>query len=328
METIVQARGLTKTYTRSDGTQVKAVKGIDLDIRKGEIFSLLGPNGAGKSTTISMISGLIAPTSGDATIGGFSITKQPLQAKALLGVVPQDIALYPMLSARENLNFFGRMYGMGGAELSKRIEEVLEIIDLKDRQHDRVDTFSGGMKRRVNIGVGLLHRPHLIYMDEPTVGVDPQSRRRILDTVLQLRSQYKMTVLYTTHLMEESQELSNRIGIIDNGAIIALGTVSELMAQTGEEDRLILTIAAPDVAETFTAMLSSVHGISRVVRDPKSEEETDITKLSVYAQSGRKSLPDVLRAVNEAGVAVVSVAVKEPDLETLFLNLTGRALRE
>lgn len=328
METIVQARGLTKTYTRADGTPVQAVRWIDLDIHRGEIFSLLGPNGAGKSTTISMISGLIPPTSGDATIGGFSITKRPLDAKALLGFVPQDIALYPMLSARQNLDFFGRMYGMSGAGLAKRIDEVLDIIDLKDRQNDRVDTFSGGMKRRVNIGVGLLHKPQLIYMDEPTVGVDPQSRRRILDTVGQLRSEYKMTVLYTTHLMEEAQEISDRVGIIDNGKIIALGTLTELMSQAGEEDRLVLTIGAPEVEERFVTMLGGVAGVSRALRDPKAEGDADITKLSVFAKSGRRALPAVLHAVNEAGVPVTSVAVKEPDLETLFLTLTGRALRE
>ena len=328
METIVQANGLTKIYTRADGTQVNAVQGIDFVIRKGEIFSLLGPNGAGKSTTISMISGLIPPTSGDATIGGFSITKQPLEAKGLLGFVPQDIALYPMLSARRNLEFFGRMYGMSGAELNRRIDEVLEIIDLKDRQNDRVDTFSGGMKRRVNIAVGLLHHPQLIYMDEPTVGVDPQSRRRILDTVLQLRDSYKMTVLYTTHLMEEAQELSDRIGIIDSGKIIALGTLTELMAQTGEEDRLILTVGAVSVEPALVDRLKSVTGVSRVLIDPKAEADAASSKLSVYARMGRKALPDVLRAADDAGVAVTSVAVKEPDLETLFLTLTGRALRE
>lgn len=328
MEIIVQARGLTKTYARADGTPVQAVKEIDLDIRRGEIFSLLGPNGAGKSTTISMISGLIPPTSGDATIGGYSITKQPLEAKALLGFVPQDIALYPMLSARQNLDFFGRMYSMSGAGLAKRIDEVLDIIDLRDRQNDRIDTFSGGMKRRVNIGVGLLHKPQLIYMDEPTVGVDPQSRRRILDTVLQLRSEYKMTVLYTTHLMEEAQELSDRVGIIDNGRIIALGTLTELMSQAGEEDRLMLTIGAPDVEQRFIDMLGGVTGVSRALRDPKAEGELEVTKLSIYARSGRRALPAVLHAVNESGVPVASVAVKEPDLETLFLILTGRALRE
>ncbi len=217
METLVEVRGLSKTFRRKDGTEIPAVKGVDLDINRGEIFSLLGPNGAGKTTTISMISGLIAPSHGDARIGGHSITKEPMQAKRLMGIVPQEIALYPTLTARRNLDFFGRMYGMSGKELSSRIDEVLELIDLADRQHDKVETFSGGMKRRVNIAVGLLHKPQLIYMDEPTVGIDPQSRRRILDTVMQLRDDYGMTVLYTTHLMEEAQELSDRVGIICSG---------------------------------------------------------------------------------------------------------------
>jgi len=162
---------------------------------------MLGPNGAGKTTTISMISGLLTPTSGDAKIGGYSITKQPMDAKKLIGVVPQEIALYPTLSARQNLEFFGKMYGLGGKELATSVDEVLDFTDLRERAKDRVETFSGGMKRRVNIGVGLLHKPQLVYMDEPTVGVDPQSRRRILDTVIRMREERKMTVMYTTHLM-------------------------------------------------------------------------------------------------------------------------------
>ena len=187
MQSMVETHDLAKTFRRPDGSELQAVKGIELEIRKGEIFSLLGPNGAGKTTTISMISGLLEPTRGDALIGGHSIRKQPLQAKRLMGVVPQEIALYPSLNARQNLEFFGKMYDLRGNELSGRVEEVLSFIGLTDRQKDKVDTFSGGMKRRLNVGVGLLHRPELVFMDEPTVGIDPQSRRRILDTVKQLR---------------------------------------------------------------------------------------------------------------------------------------------
>jgi ABC-2 type transport system ATP-binding protein len=326
MSMMVEVRGLKKTFTRADGTKVEAVKGVSFDIARGEIFSLLGPNGAGKSTTIGMISGLVTPSDGEARIGGFSITGQAMQAKALIGVVPQDIALYPQLSPRQNLDFFGRMYGLGGAELNKRIDEVLEFIDLKDRQNDRIDTFSGGMKRRVNIGVGLLHKPQLVYMDEPTVGVDPQSRRRILDTVFRMRDEYHMTVLYTTHLMEESQELSDRVAIIDHGKIIAMGTQVELMAQAGEEDRLVLSVAG-QTPDTLMETLGQVAGVSKAIREPASADAEE-TRISVYAKSGRKALPDVLRAANEAGATVVSVTVKEPDLETLFLNLTGRALRD
>jgi ABC-2 type transport system ATP-binding protein len=328
-QTLVEARGLVKTFKRSDGTEVHAVKGVDLDIYKGEIFSLLGPNGAGKTTTISMISGLITPTKGDAKIGGYSITRQPMEAKKLLGVVPQEIALYPTLSARQNLAFFGRMYSMGGAELNRRIDEVLEFIDLKDRQHDRVETFSGGMKRRVNIGVGLLHKPQLVYMDEPTVGVDPQSRRRILDTVLRMRDEYNMTVLYTTHLMEEAQELSDRVGIIDHGSVIALGTQVELMHQVGEEDRLTVTFGQDSVPPTLIDQIcKGIEGVSHAQIEPREDDEQTSTKVSIYAQRGRRALPDVIRIANEAGVPVTSVEVREPDLETLFLKLTGRALRD
>lgn len=331
METLVEARGLVKTYKRGDGTEVQAVKGVNLDIYRGEIFSLLGPNGAGKTTTISMISGLVTPTSGEAKIGGYSITRQPLDAKQLIGVIPQEIALYPILTARQNLDFFGRMYGMGGAELNKRIDEVLEFIDLKDRQNDKIQTFSGGMKRRVNIGVGLLHKPQLVYMDEPTVGVDPQSRRRILDTVLALRSEYGMTVLYTTHLMEEAQELSNRIAIIDHGEIIALGTLTELMHQIGEEDRLVLKVTERNVPqELLDRIKSQVVGITdaRIETPPVEADAAEETQVVVLAQRGRKALPDVIRIATECGVTVSSVEVREPDLESLFLKLTGRALRE
>ena len=333
MEVMVQVRDLSKTYKRPDGSQVEAVKCVDLDIYRGEIFSLLGPNGAGKTTTISMISGLIEPTSGDAVIGGFSISKQPLQAKKLMGVVPQEIALYPTLTARQNLEFFGKMYGLTGLELSRRVDEVLEFIDLANRQHDRVDTYSGGMKRRVNIGVGLLHEPELLYMDEPTVGIDPQSRRRILDTVKELRDEYHITVLYTTHLMEEAQELSDRVGIIDHGEIIALGTQGELIQQVGQEDRLVFKVGSQQVGpELLELMKNEVDGISKAMFDPIGEGGVDPANTSglivVMARRGRKALPALIELSESAGVEIQSVEVREPDLEAVFLALTGRALRE
>ena len=276
MPTMVKTRNLRKTYKRADGTTLEAVKGVDLEIHKGEIFSLLGPNGAGKTTTISMISGLVTPTQGDAVIGGWSITRQPLEAKRLMGFVPQEIALYPELSARQNLLFFGKMYALRGKALNKRVDELLDFIDLADRQNDRIESFSGGMKRRVNIAVGLLHRPQLIYMDEPTVGIDPQSRRRILDTVMQLRDEYGMTVLYTTHLMEEAQELSDRVGIMDHGAIIAMGTQAELTQQVGEEDRLEFTTGALAVTDDLLERIrQEAGGVTRVLYDPPQLGEGD-----------------------------------------------------
>lgn len=358
MEAIVEARGLKKTFKTSDGNTIQAVKGVDLDIHRGEIFSLLGPNGAGKTTTISMISGLIDPTEGDAHIGGYSITRQPMEAKRLMGVVPQEIALYPSLTARQNLEFFGRMYGLGGAELGKRIDEVLEFIELSDRQKDRVENFSGGMKRRVNIGVGLLHRPQLVYMDEPTVGIDPQSRRRVLDTVLRLRDEYDMTVLYTTHLMEEAQELSDRVGIIDHGEIIALGTQEELTQQVGQEDRLIFSTGEqvvendalrhleneiPNVSSATFEMVDLIgpngsngeaeaEGITErrgtgsfaAIRPGVAQEGV----ITVMAMNGRKVLSQVINALEAHDIEIFSIEIREPDLEAVFLNLTGRALRD
>jgi ABC-2 type transport system ATP-binding protein len=252
MESILEVKDLVKTY--GDFT---AVKGITFDIKEGEIFSLLGPNGAGKTTTISMLSTLYTPTSGDATIGGHSISKDPMAVKQIIGVVPQELALYEDLTARENLLFWGQMYGLSGKSLNSRVDEVLEQIGLVDKAKNKVKTYSGGMKRRVNIGVGLLHKPRLLFMDEPTVGIDPQSRRAILETVKDL-NKMGMTVLYTTHYMEEAAELSDRVGIIDHGELIALGTQDELTKQVGQSDTLILHINENDdpnaLAEAFEGL--------------------------------------------------------------------------
>ncbi len=332
-EIMLQTHDLAKTFRRPDGSELQAVKGIDLQIRKGEIFSLLGPNGAGKTTTISMISGLLEPTRGDATIGGFSITRQPLQAKKLLGVVPQEVALYPSLNARQNLEFFGKMYGLRGAQLAGRVDEVLDFIGLRDRQKDKVEAFSGGMKRRLNVGVGLLHQPQLVYMDEPTVGIDPQSRRRILDTVKQLQAEHGMTVLYTTHLMEEAQELSDRVGIIDHGEVIALGTQGELIQRVGEEDQLVFKVGDYPVDPSMLQRIQEqVQGVTRATYDPPGEGGESQTNLSglivVQAKRGRKALPDIIQLIEGAGIEIQSVEVREPDLEAVFLDLTGRALRD
>src|SRR5512132_2170277 len=216
--TAISVRDLRKSFGEN-----QAVQGVSFDVEQGEIFSLLGPNGAGKTTTISMLSCLLRPDTGDARILGHSIRTEAMEVKSVLGVVPQEIALYEDLTARENLTFWGKMYGLRGAALKTRVNEVLDVIGLSDRANERVGKDSGGMKRRVNIGVALLHKPKVIYMDEPTVGIDPQSRRNILDSVVALKDQ-GMTVLYTTHYMEEAQELSNHIGIMDHGKMIACGS--------------------------------------------------------------------------------------------------------
>jgi ABC-2 type transport system ATP-binding protein len=314
MSAILEVQNLVKQY--GDFT---AVDGVSFAIEEGEIFSLLGPNGAGKTTTISVLSCLLKPTSGDAIIGGHSVTRESLKVRAVIGVVPQDIALYNMLSARENLVFWGRMYGMGGAALKQRVDEVIEQIGLTDKANLKVETYSGGMKRRVNIGVGLLHKPRIIYMDEPTVGIDPQSRRSILDTVKDLNKQ-GMTVLYTTHYMEEAEELSDRVGIIDHGKLIALGTQKELTKIVGEYDTLRLHIGEEDDAEKLAQALSVIPGVVKC-------SAADHQVVLVVPEAEEALAPAITRA-NEAGIRIHSVDIQEPNLETVFLQLTGRALRD
>ncbi len=315
---IIEIRELKKQYNPPQG--VWAVKGISFEILQGEIFSLLGPNGAGKTTTISVMSGLLAPTAGDVIIGGHSIVQEPLACKRLIGVVPQELALYPKLSARQNLTFFGKLYGLGGRALRARVAEVLEFIGLSERADDPLEAYSGGMKRRVNIGVGLLHKPQVLFLDEPTVGIDPQSRRNILDAVKTLNAE-GMTVLYTTHYMEEAQELSDRVGIIDHGEVIALGTQEELTRMVGEHDTI--TLHVPQIGEEVLQRLRALRGVERCTRS--DGEEGAVTLL---AKEGRAVLPEVIRVVNEAGLTLRAVEVREPTLESVFLHLTGRALRD
>ena len=296
-----------------------AVKGVSFEIGRGEVFSLLGPNGAGKSTTIGMLSCLLAPSEGDATIAGHSITQNPLGVKAAIGYVPQDLALYEDLNARQNLNFWGAMYGMGGKSLKHRVEEVLAQVELTDRAKDRVKTYSGGMKRRLNIAVGLLHKPQLVFMDEPTVGIDPQSRRRILDMVKELQSE-GMTVLYTTHYMEEAEELSDRVGIIDHGEMIAIGTQPELRQMVGEMDTLRLHFDESAPMERLASAMAAVDGVASAL--PRADE------VIVTVPNSAESLPHLLTITNNHSQRIRSIDIEEPNLEAVFLHLTGRALRE
>ncbi|MCB9143663.1 MAG: ATP-binding cassette domain-containing protein [Anaerolineales bacterium] len=311
---MVEVKNLVRKF--GDNT---AVADISFTIEEGEVFSLLGPNGAGKTTTISMLSCLLEPTAGDASVGGFSVTSQPLQVKNVIGVVPQEIALYDDLTALENLMFWGRMYGMGGAALKQRVSEVLEQVGLADRAKERVKTYSGGMKRRINIGVGLLHRPRLLFMDEPTVGIDPQSRRNILDSVKELNRQ-GMTVLYTTHYMEEAEELSDRVGIIDHGKLIALGTQRELTKLVGEMDTLRLHLNDGDDVALLADGLRSL---------PEVLQATTLDhQIALIVPDAQEALPPALSKSMDLGYKVRSVDIEEPNLEAVFLHLTGRALRD
>lgn len=308
----IQVQDLHKRFD-----EIYAVKGITFDVQVGEIFSLLGPNGAGKSTTIEILCGLLEPTKGDAFVMGHSVIRDPLAVKASLAVVPQEIALYQDLSARENLVFWGKMSGLRGKELYLRVEEVLELIGLTDRQKGRVDKYSGGMKRRLNIGIALLNRPQVILLDEPTVGIDPQTRRNILDSVKEFNRQ-GVTILYTTHYMEEAQELSDHIAIIDRGELIAIGTYEELIKIVGELDRIDLKINAEskDVIENWQA-IDGVHEIS-----------AENGMFTLLVDDSNLVLPRIFDVATNNGVRITSVEIQEPNLEAVFLHLTGRALRD
>jgi linearmycin/streptolysin S transport system ATP-binding protein len=309
---VLECRGLRKRYG-----EIQAVDGVSFSIKRGETYGLLGPNGAGKTTTISMVAGLLAHDEGEVIIGGQPMTTHSTGLKASIGYVPQEIAIYPDLSARENLVFFARLYGMSGSDARARATEVLQTIGLSDRAGDQTKNYSGGMKRRLNIGVGLLHQPKLLILDEPTVGVDPQSRNAILQSVEELSSA-GMAVLYTTHYMEEAERLCDRVGIIDRGQIIAEGTRRELVSLVGESDHVTLS-ASGDISQA----LSALRGLPWIRNADASDEGIELV-----VDDARAHLPAVLQEASAAGAAIKTVEVTEPDLEAVFLHLTGRGLRD
>jgi ABC-2 type transport system ATP-binding protein len=308
----LDVRDLKKTY----GSQ-EAVDGISFSIARGEIFGLLGPNGAGKTTTISMLSGILEPTSGTIALMGMDLAKNLTRAKARIGLVPQDLALYPTLSARDNLMFFGRIYGLHGKPLRERVDQVLDLVQLSDRAKDCIETYSGGMKRRINLAAGLLHRPDVLFLDEPTVGVDPQSRNAIFESIEAL-NHAGLTVIYTTHYMEEAQRLCHRVAIIDHGKIVALDTPSALIQSVGEGVIRIgvvdgLTEAVKDTAERLPA----VH--SAAIRDGQ---------IDFHVNNAQQALVGVLDVASRLKARVTSLQIMEPSLETVFLSMTGKSLRE
>jgi ABC-2 type transport system ATP-binding protein len=309
---VLECRGLHKRF----GTTV-AVAGVSLQVREGETYGLLGPNGAGKTTTISMICGLLEADAGDVVVAGQPLTTRSVEAKAAIGYVPQELAIYPDLTARENLRFFAQLYGMAPARARARIDEVLQVIGLAERADDPARTYSGGMQRRLNIGIGLLHRPRLLILDEPTVGVDPQSRNAILESVEHLSAE-GMAVLYTTHYMEEAERLCDRIGIVDLGELKAEGTRAELVALVGEHDRVIIEAAGG--LEPAAEAMSSLPGVLAASAADGA--------LALIVDNARTLLPELLRAAADGGASVRGVDVDEPDLEAVFLHLTGRALRD
>lgn len=312
---ILSVTQLTKRFK-----DLVAVRDVTFTVQKGESFGLLGPNGAGKTTTIQMITGLFPPTSGNIYIEGIDMVHRPKKAQGLIGIVPQEIALYQTMSAKENLKFWGRMYGLGGSSLDKRVNEVLELIGLTDRAKDKVQTFSGGMKRRVNIGAAILHRPELLIMDEPTVGIDPQSRTHILDTVKRLNEE-GMTVIYTSHYMDEVEYLCKRIGIMDHGGFIASGTIQELRETIGERSRIVLEFTSESqMPDNLTATLHPLF--------PQKDILLRGNQLTVFHKEPQIVLSDLIQLLTELGSEIASVEIIEPNLESVFLHLTGRSLRD
>lgn len=309
---MLQAINLSKKFK----TKV-VVKEVNVELFAGESVGLLGPNGAGKSTTISMLSSLVQPTSGDVLWNDESIAKNPDPLRKALGVVPQEIALYPELSARENLAFFGRVNGLKGELLATRITEVLTKIGLLDRQKDIVKTFSGGMKRRLNIGAALLHKPSILIMDEPTVGIDPQSRAYILETVKQFVAD-GMTLLYTSHYMEEVEMLCDKIYIMDQGRIIAHGTKEELKELVSDNQTI----------ELKTNLLTENFEKNLKVQFPQATFRIDEEILTISMSKREEPLANIFAIAAASNVVITSAIVKVPSLEDVFLHLTGKALRD
>jgi len=312
MAVFLEMKDVVKRY----GSKL-SVDHLNLEVQEGEIFGLLGPNGAGKSTSINMICGLLPKDQGSIKVDGISIEDQPLEVKRRIGLVPQDLALYEEMSAMDNVAFFAKLYGLRGPQLKERVEEALTFVGLQDRAKDRPSTFSGGMKRRLNIACSITHRPKLIIMDEPTVGIDPQSRNHILESVRTL-NEMGSTVIYTSHYMEEVAAISDRVAIMDQGHVIACGTQQELRARVAQEERIILT--ADGVTEELIQEMKLHPRVGRVSQNDH--------RLEIYVPSAQEELQDILFICGKHGTTLRSLQCEEPGLETLFLSLTGRTLRD
>ena len=295
---------------------IKAVDDISLEVKKGEIFGLLGPNGAGKTTAISMIAGLLRPDTGKIYIDSLDIETDLKKIKKMMGVVPQEMAFYEELSAKENLIFWGKLQGVGRKTLEERIRFYLEKTGLLGRENDPLKKYSGGMKRRINLIIGLIHQPKLLLLDEPTIGIDVQTRLNIYEIIKEASSQ-GTTILYTTHNLQEAEELCHRIGIMDQGKILAEGTLTELIKIVGEKD--IALISGDFSAETGRKILSSL-------------KETTVISLEdgkiILSLDASKKIPVLLQDFFKEGISIDDVSIKQPNLESVFLKLTGKELRE
>jgi ABC-2 type transport system ATP-binding protein len=313
---LLEVSNLRKSY---DGTL--AVNDLSFHVDAGEIFGLLGPNGAGKTTTMMMLAGLRRPDSGEYSLNGRSARDADPQFRTLMGIAPQDLAIYPDLTARENLQFFGRIYGLRGRELAERIDLILKRIELIDTAHQYARTFSGGMKRRLNFGVALLHKPRLVILDEPTVGVDPQSRSHLIESIRQLADD-GVGVIYASHYMEEVEAICRRVAIIDHGRLLKCGTLDELLDRSGANVRLRIS----GVDQRLEAALSATGKIDRI--SPTEAIIEIVRSKQEPAAALNTRIAQVLETISRLGGSLASIETCEHNLERLFLELTGRSLRD
>jgi ABC-2 type transport system ATP-binding protein len=309
---VFQVQGLVKSYGA-----LRAVDDVSFTVAKGELYGLLGPNGAGKTTTMSMLSGLLAPDEGRILFDSIDLAGDPLKVKAQLGVVPQEPALYENLSARENLAFWGGLYGLSGGELKRSVERALDLVGLTDRAKDPVKEYSGGMKRRINLALGLVHGPRAVLMDEPTVGIDPQARLNILDAVKTVATS-GTTVIYTTHYLEEAEQLCDRIAIMDHGKILAEGTLDDLKRRVGGRD--IVTVRGSFDTDAVMRRLEALAGVQVTSATPG--------RMVLSVEGSGRGAVELLGKVLADGLSIDGISIQPPSLNTLFLNLTGRELRD
>jgi ABC-2 type transport system ATP-binding protein len=315
---ILEVLDVTKRY----GPTV-ALDGVSFQVAEGEMFGLLGPNGAGKTTLLSIVSCLLFPTSGEVRIAGRTVRPADLDLRRTIGIVPQELAVYGQLTGRENLRFFGELYGLAGVDLARRVDEVLRAVALTDRADARVDTYSGGMKRRLNLGAALLHRPRLLLLDEPTVGVDPQSRHHIFEEVRRLNAA-GVTVVYTSHYMEEVQALCRRVGIIDHGRLIACDTLPNLLRQLEGLIRFRVTEMTPALRERIKG-LPDAHLLDRA---GAGAELANGQVVEVECRDVKGTLLQLVGILNDLRAETMGLETEEPNLERVFLHLTGRGLRD
>ena len=310
---ILEVKDVSKKYGKK-----QVLSGVSFDIEEGDIFGLIGPNGAGKSTLINIITGILDPLNGEVLIGGHSIKKKPIEAKKLIGLVPQELALSEDISAIDNLNFFASLYGLSGKKLKEAVNEALEVVGLTEKKKEKVKKFSGGMKRRLNLAAAIMHKPRLLILDEPTVGIDPQSRNNIFEYLRRVNSQDKTTILYTSHYMEEVEELCKNIFVIDEGREIAYGTLNSVKEKAN--GTVTIEIKADNINEDLIEKIRILDGALNV--------EKEANTLNILHERNKVNLDELIKILQTSGAVIKAIQINELNLGEVFLQLTGKKLRE